>query len=369
MKLLITSLIITITTLFVILQLPKILPKRAYKYYSDEQLRAVAIHNGMRSTPKSYSELLKIIDDPTNHLTPQKIALGKELFSDTLLSKDKTISCATCHILKEGGDDNLPTAVGYRSQKNPFHLNTPTVLNSALATSLFWNGRAKDVQEQASGPIQASFEMNMAPKELETRFNENIRYVKEFQLAFQGIKSISFANILDAIGAYERTLLTRGKYDEFLDGNDSAMSQEAKNGFSLFINLGCKGCHTGMSVGGQSMQRFPLRPYKDMINIVFTPTLHIDNEPFPFKNVGGFLGKDNKQLFRVPILRNVTRTAPYFHNGEVKELKEAVRIMAKHQLGVVLMEKESLELLAFLKTLDGEIVDYNISKATSKNLV
>jgi len=298
-----------------------------------------------------------VVDTPENPMSREKIALGKKLFFETLLSQDKTISCASCHSLEEGGDDNLPTAIGYLGQHNPFHLNSPTVLNAALAQSQFWNGRAKDVEEQAGGPVQAPFEMHMTPKEVVQRLKSVPEYVAQFQAVFAS--DISFERVRKAIGAYERTLLTRGAYDDFLEGNDTAMNPAAKRGLSLFISKGCKGCHTGMSVGGQSIQKFPLRHYmSDFIGMIFEPNIKIKQSPFPFENKGGFLGRDDTLRFRVPILRNITKTAPYFHNGSVKKLEEAVRIMSKYQIGDEFNKEQIADVVEFLKTLEGELVAY-----------
>ncbi len=352
---------ITITFLVItfIFLLPSILPSKKVKVLTDDTLRERALSTNMLPTPKTYDELLKVLDNPQNPMTAQKIALGKELFNEKLMSKDKDISCATCHLLDKGGDDNLPTAIGFHGRANPFHLNSPTVLNSALAKAEFWNARAKDVEEQAGGPIQAPFEMNMKPQEVVERLKAVPAYVSKFQEVFG--TAIRFENVRKAIGAYERTLLTYGAYDEFLEGDNSAMSAKAKRGMTLFLTKGCKGCHSGMSVGGQSVQHFPLRRYfSDYVGMIFEPDLHIKESPFPFANEGGFLGKDDRLKFRVPILRNISKTAPYFHNGAIKELKEVVRIMSKYQLGNEFTPKQIDEVVEFLKTLDGELVEYEI---------
>ena len=340
----------------IIFALPFILPSRKFHNYSDSELRKVALSRNMLPTPKSFKALLKVVNNPNNPLTKEKILLGKELFFDTILSKDSTISCASCHILQDGGDDNRPTAIGYKGRKNPFHLNSPTVLNAALAKAQFWNGRAKNVEEQAKGPIQSHFEMNLDKKEAVKRVKANPHYKQEFDKVFKD--GVTFENITKAIGAYERTLLTRSGYDRFLEGDNSAMSKEAKKGFGLFIDLGCKGCHTGMSVGGQSLQRFPLRRCKSIYDL----KCMLGDQRFPFENIGGFLGKDAQQYFRVPILRNVARTAPYFHNGSVKNLEDAVRIMGEHQVGVELNKEQIKAIVAFLKSLNGKIVNYDIKE-------
>ena len=357
-KLLLHPIVIAILILSFIFILPTLIPKKRVETLSDNALRTMALEGNMQPVPRDYNALLKIVDNPQNPLSRAKIALGKKLFFDNRLSRDESLNCASCHILNEGGDDNLPTAIGFHGRKNPFHLNSPTVLNSALAKSLFWDGRAKTLEEQAGGPIEAPFEMNMTPKEVEERLNKDVALVAEFKSVF-GDNKITFENVKKAIGAYERTLLTRGAYDRFLEGNNSAISPQAKRGMTIFMTKGCKGCHVGISVGGQSMQKFPLRRYlNDYLGLNFSPKIEIKKSPFPFENIGGFLGKDDKLLFRVPILRNISKTAPYFHNGAIETLEEAVRIMSKYQLGDEFSKEDIDDVVAFLKTLDGEIVKY-----------
>jgi len=359
MKFILSGLAIGLSIVAMIISLPKLFPEKAMPVYSDDALRQMALSRDMKPIPNDYKSLLKVVDNSENTLSKSKIALGKKLFFDPILSLDKTLSCASCHILNQGGDDNLPTAIGYHGLANPSHLNSPTVLNAALAKSQFWDGRAKDVEEQASGPIQAPFEMNMKPSEVLSRLNALPEYVNSFKEIFDA--NISFTNVTKAIGAYERTLLTRGKYDLFLEGNNSAISAAAKRGLALFIKKGCKGCHTGMSVGGQSIQKFPLRYYpQDFLSLEFTPKIQIVDRTFPFENTGGFRGRDDTLRFRVPILRNINKTAPYFHNGSVKELKEVVRIMSKYQVGREFTPKQIDDMVEFLKTLDGELVEYTI---------
>lgn len=346
----------------VILTIPTLIPTKKTPAYDDEALRKLALSRGLAPVPNDTQTLLSLLDSADNPISKEKIALGKQLFFDPILSQNRDISCASCHLIDQGGDDNRPTAIGHENQANPFHLNSPTVLNAALSKFQFWDGRATSVEEQAAGPIQASFEMHMTPKEVEERLNEDETYIKTFQEVFD--KPPAFSLVQKAIGAYERTLLTRGAFDLFLEGDNEAISKEAKKGLSNFINFGCKGCHTGMALGGQSMQRFPLRKtasiYDLRPNINLTP-FKIQDDRFPFENVGEFLGKENNQYFRVPILRNITKTAPYFHNGAIKDLNETVRLMGAHQLGKQLKQEEISSIIAFLKTLEGNIVDYDLT--------
>jgi len=358
MKKLIHPVNITLMVLTLIFLLPVLLPKKTVEVLSDENLRQTALSSNMLPIPKDYKSLLAVLDNPENPMGREKIALGKKLFFEKQLSQDKSINCATCHKLKEGGDDNLPTAIGHHKQENPFHLNSPTVLNASLAKAQFWDGRAKDVEEQAGGPIQAPFEMHMRPDEVEERLNASGEYKTLFKEVFQA-DTITFEQVRKAIGAYERTLLTYGDYDRFLEGDNSAITASAKRGMTLFLTKGCKGCHTGISVGGQSLQKFPLRNYlSDFMGMIFEPNLKIKESPFPFANEGGFLGQDNRLKFRVPILRNITKTAPYFHNGSVEKLEEAVRIMSKYQLGNEFTKEQIADVVEFLKSLEGELVVY-----------
>ncbi len=356
MKKLFHPVTITLFVIVLLLCLPMLLPQKEI-VLTDTQLRQAAAAHNLVPIPKTYEEVLKATYNPENPPSEAKIALGQQLYFDTRLSRDQTISCATCHLLQEGGDDNRPTAIGYHGRANPKHLNSPTVLNAALAKAQFWDGRAKDVEEQAGGPVQAPFEMNMTPQEVEARLNADAAMQQQFKTVF-GDGNITFTNVRKAIGAYERTLLTRGAYDRFLEGDDHAISAAAKRGMTLFVTKGCAGCHTGMSVGGQSMQHFPLRRYfSDYLGLIFEPDIGLKESPFPFVNEGGFLGKNDELKFRVPILRNITKTAPYFHNGMVKKLEEAVRIMSKYQVGQEFTKTQIADVVAFLKTLEGRIVE------------
>jgi cytochrome c peroxidase len=340
--------------------------------YSSDELRQRALDKGLKSIPSDFEVLKSQVDDSANPMTIPKILLGKKLFFDKNLSKDRTIACAKCHNIKKGGEDSKPTAIGYKNQKNPSHLNSPTVLNTAYSKHLFWDGRASSLREQAKGPMQAHFEMASTPELVESRVKENPKYIKSFDEIF-GKDSITFDNITKAIAVYEKTLVTRGAFDRFLEGDNDALSLSAKKGLNLFINLGCKGCHFGSAVGGQKIQQFPLRDYNNIISII--STYHEDTDkrevtsvglnfemyhPYPFENVGGFMGKDGNKKFRVPILRNISQTGPYFHNGVVKTLREAISLMSRYQIGVDLTKSQLDNMEDFLKSLDGEIVDYGL---------
>ena len=378
--------------------LPYLIPNKSKKNYSDEELRKIALSRGMHPIPKDYDKFLKLLDSKENPITKEKVALGKKLFFDKILSSDKTISCASCHMLSqnphnknqflddishpqsktdcmvchikdESGSDRLATAIGVEGKTAPNHLNTPTILNSALAKYRMWDGSAKTSKDVIAPMIHDEYKMNLSSTEVLKRLKNNTFYTQKFEKFFK--QGITFENVEKALNVYQKTLLTRSAYDKFLEGDNAAMSEEAKRGFRNFIQLGCKGCHTGITVGGQTIQKFPTRNYNHIIDVtgifsreyigrdVATFDFNFKQyQIYPFKNKGGFLGKNNEQLFRVPILRNVTKTSPYFHNGAVFDLREAVRIMGKYQLSMELTEIQIDELVAFLKSLEGDVVEY-----------
>ena len=389
-----------------LLLLPNLTKERNFKTYSDGQLRATAQSKGLKAIPNNYEDLLKMVNDENNPMSQEKIALGKELFFDAKLSLDDTISCSTCHMISknaddkkiilnaitskkqpndmknanncvvchlsdESGTDRLSTAIGYKGATNPHHLNTMTILNSSLAKYLTWNGEIKTLEQQISNSIQAPHKMNIKADELVKKLKNDEKYINDFNKVFKdkNQENLTFINIQKAIAVYVKTLLTRSSFDEFLEGNNEAISKDAKRGLVNFMNFGCSGCHTGMSVGGQSVQRFPLRHFAGIHdlrpNLGSPPDFKIIDETFPFENKGGYLGRSNTQFFRVPILRNITKTSPYFHNGSVDKIREAVEIMGRHQVGLNLSNQQIDEIVEFLKTLEGNIVDY--SKDTKVN--
>ena len=340
---------------------------------AESSLRERALSKGLKAIPTDFKELKAQVDDVNNPITLPKIILGKKLFNDKNLSKDRTVACASCHDITKGGEDSIPTAIGYKKLENPSHLNSPTVLNTAYSKHLFWDGRASSLREQAGGPMQAPFEMASTPELVELRVQENPEYTALFQNAYDDENAITFENVTKAIAVYEKTLVTRGAFDRYLEGDESALNEKAKKGLNLFINLGCKGCHFGPAVGGQEMQQFPLRDYNSIIRITSTYYEETDSREvtevsfnfemyhdYPFENVGGFMGKDSNKKFRVPILRNVSKTGPYFHNGVVKTLREAIALMSTYQIGVDLTPTQLDSMEEFLKSLNGEIVDYKL---------
>ncbi len=270
---------------------------------------------------------------------PQKVELGKMLYFDPRLSKSGFISCNSCHNLATGGVDNLPRSIGHKWQFGG--INAPTVLNARYNIAQFWDGRAKDLKEQAGGPIENPLEM-ASSHDMAVKVVQSIpEYVQRFKQVY-GTEQVDIDKITDAIAAFEETLITpNSRFDQWLRGDDQALTEDEKEGYALFKSKGCISCHSGIAVGGNSFQKFGVvKPYeKDTVNL------------------GRYevTGKESdKYVFKVPTLRNVELTAPYFHDGSTYDLSEAVDIMAEYQLGIQLTPEENRKIVAFLKTLTGE---------------
>ncbi|MEC4723652.1 cytochrome-c peroxidase [Noviherbaspirillum sp. CPCC 100848] len=276
-------------------------------------------------------------------LTVEQIDLGKQLFFEPRLSKSQIISCNSCHSLGTGGSDNIRTSIGHGWQKGP--RNSPTVLNAVFNGAQFWDGRAKDLAEQAKGPVQASVEMNATPKYVEDVLRSIPEYSEMFKKAFPGTQHpISFDNMAKALEAFESTLVTpHSKFDQFLTGKNTLNNLELK-GMEHFMNKGCVACHSGINVGGQGY--FPF-------GVVKKPGADI----LPVSDRGRYMvtkTATDDYVFRAGPLRNIALTPPYFHSGEVWDLEEAVAIMGTSQLGTTLAEDEIKAITAFLHTLTGE---------------
>ena len=322
-----------------------------FEKYNNSLLRAIAFSYGVKPVPKTFNDLKKLLDTKENPITKEKARLGRRLFFETMLSGDDTLSCGNCHMIAEGGDDNKPTAIGIKGKKNPHHINAPTVFNAALQSSQFWDARAKTLEEQAKGPLISPFEMDITPKEAVKNISSVEYYREKFDKIFaKDKKPLSFKNIRYAIAVFEKTLLTRSRFDKFLEGDNHALNDREKEGFSLFIQAGCIRCHYSMGLGGKVLARFPLWQNRK------------NGYEIPFKNIGNFLGKDRKNIFKTPILRNIIKTAPYFHNGSIKSLKKAIDIMAKYESGIVLNKQQISLIYDFLKTLEGKQVNYKIDE-------
>ena len=304
---------------------------------------------GLKPIPASSTELMKLIDNPKNPITNAKVELGKKLYFDPRLSKSQIISCNFCHNLGEGGDDGVEASIGHKWTANPHHVNAPTVYNAVLFDVQFWDGRAKDVEEQAQGPIQAHPEMAATKDHVESVINSIPAYVNEFKKAYGNDVKVSFEKVTDTIGLYERTLVTPSAYDDFLNGDENAMTQAQKDGLDTFIKVGCATCHTGVALGG-AMNAFNV------------------TETYKHQNVGDFKG-DANGMVKVPTLRNITQTAPYYHNGKIWSLKEAIHEMGRIQLGTDLSEKDIDSIEEFLKALEGRkapVVYPMLPSSTSK---
>lgn len=302
---------------------------------SDAALIKKVANSGMKAIPTSQLEVLKLVDNAKNPITDAKVKLGKKLYFDPRLSKSGIISCNTCHNLGMGGVDGVGAAVGHKWTPNPAHLNSPTVYNSVLNAAQFWDGRDPHLEAQAQGPVQAGPEM-AAPKGLvEARITSMPGYVSEFKKAYGDDVKIDFALITDTIAVFERTLITPSRFDAFLNGDMDALSDVEKEGLGLFIDKGCASCHNDIGLGG-TMMPFDASKY-DL-------------------NVGGFTGtKDG--MVKTPTLRNIEETAPYFHNGNVWSLKQAVKLMGDIQLGIKINDKETEKITVFLNSLTGEKPD------------
>jgi cytochrome c peroxidase len=285
------------------------------------------------------------IDNPDNPVTPEKVALGKKLFYDTRLSKVGNNSCNSCHNMETYGVDNLPFSPGDNGGFGG--RNSPTVLNAAFHFVQFWDGRAKDVEEQAAGPIVNPAEMAMpSPAFLEKRINGIAEYKTDFKTVFPDSKRISITEIAKAIGAFERTLITPSRFDEYLAGKAEALNDQEKEGLKKFMDNGCITCHAGSQLGGNMFQKFGVhKPY-------WEATRSKKKDEGKFEVTGA---ESDKYFFKVPGLRNIEKTWPYFHDGSVEKLEDAVAIMADVQLNKKLNEGDVNDIVAFLKTLTGEV--------------
>lgn len=275
-----------------------------------------------------------------------KVNLGKHLFFDTRLSGEGNISCNSCHNLNTYGVDNerfspgdAPGTVGGR--------NSPTVFHAALHKMQFWDGRADDVEEQAGGPILNPMEHNIKDEQqLENKLKEVELYRELFTKVYGNENAITFENITQAIGAFERTLMPESRFDKYLEGDQDALNNQEKKGLKIFIESGCITCHAGPALGGQMLQKFGL--FHDYWK--FTNSEDVDLGLYDISE-----RDSEKYFFKVPGLRNVVHTAPYFHDGSVEDLSTAVKIMGKLQRNVELSDKEISDMVAFFSSLSSDV--------------
>lgn len=267
-----------------------------------------------------------------------KAMLGRTLFSDKLLSFDQSVSCASCHDLAHGGSDRQPLSTGFMGRQGS--MNAPTVFNAVFNFRQCWNGRAPGLREQADGPIHNPAEMRMTTDEVERRLNADERYRRNFSLVY-GKETVAYDDVLDAIVEFEKALITPdSSFDRYLRG-EIDLTAEENNGYKTFKELGCVICHNGVNLGGNSFQK---------IGIL---------NPFPSNNKqtdrSQVTGEDlDKNVYKVPTLRNIEQTAPYFHDGSSETLLETLEAMSSFNLGLKLTTAEAQSLIAFLCSLTGK---------------
>ncbi|MDX9739796.1 MAG: cytochrome-c peroxidase [Gammaproteobacteria bacterium] len=292
------------------------------------------------------------VDNPQ---TAAKIELGKQLYFDPRLSSSGTVSCNSCHNVMATGTDSIRTSVGVEGKLGG--RNAPTVWNAAYLSSQFWDGRAATLEDQAKGPILNPIEMAMPDEDSAVEVIRAIPgYVERFQAVFGGDNPVTYDNIAKAIASYERTLITpNSPFDNYMRGDKKALSPEAERGMKLVQDVGCTACHSGPTFAGPAtlatgqpfLQRFPI-----FLDNEYVSTYKLDVDPGRFESTGK---EADRHMWRVPTWRNVALTAPYFHNGSVDTLDEAVRVMGKTQLNIELSEAQVADIVAFLESLTGEI--------------
>ncbi|MBI4322919.1 MAG: cytochrome-c peroxidase [Candidatus Omnitrophica bacterium] len=276
-------------------------------------------------------------------LDQRKVALGQRLFHDPQLSHDNTLACASCHDLRKGGTDRRARSIGINGALG--EVNAPTVYNAAFNFKQFWDGRAETLEEQAAGPLHNPKEMGASWPEVIAKLTQDPGYVQTFKKLYPD--GISAASIADAIAAFERSLITpNARFDRFLRGDQEALTAEEREGYRLFKDLGCVVCHQGVNIGGNMFQTMgKMADY-------FANRGNIATADFGRYNVTG--DERDRYKFKVPTLRNIALTAPYFHDATAQTLEEAIQTMAKYQLGVSLTAREVELLVAYLNTLTGE---------------
>lgn len=294
---------------------------------------------------KMFAPLPEVMTAPKNPVTEAKVTLGRMLYYETRLSKNHNVSCNSCHLLDRYGVDEQQVSDGHRGQKGT--RNAPTVYNAAGHFVQFWDGRAPDVEEQAKGPVLNPVEMAMSSeKDVVAVLKSMPEYVAAFRRAFPGqADPVTFDNMARTIGAFERKLVTPCRWDKFLKGDKAALTDAEKAGFNQFVETGCVTCHAGSYLGANSFQKLGLvKPWTHLSDLGRYAVSKQDAD---------------KLTFKVPSLRNIEKTAPYFHDGSVATLEQAVRLMAEHQNGKQLKPPEVRSIVTFLKALTGEIpADY-----------
>lgn len=276
-------------------------------------------------------------------LDPKRVALGEKLFHDKRLSRDNSLSCASCHDLNQGGVDGRATSVGIGGAIGP--INAPTVFNSSLNFRQFWDGRASSLEEQAAGPVHNPKEMGSSWPEVLGKLSKDAELVAQFKDTYPD--GLQAKNIQDGISTFERSLLTpNSRFDKYLQGNKTALSDAELKGYGLFKKYGCVACHQGVAVGGNMFQTF------GVMGDYFGNRGAATDADLGRYNVTK--KEADKHSFKVPSLRNVALTAPYFHDGSAKTLNDAVAVMFKYQLGRTASQQDQDLIVKFLRTLTGE---------------
>lgn len=287
--------------------------------------------------------------EPVEGLAEDRVALGARLYHDPNLSADGTISCASCHVIADGGDDGQRLSPGVGGALGG--VNSPTTLNSHLNFVQFWDGRAKDLAEQALGPIENPVEMAHTLDTVVEYLRSEPSYVEQFNASYEGV--ISNETLADAIATFEKSLTTpNSAFDRWLKGDDSALAANELAGLQSFMDTGCASCHVGPGLGGTMYQRMGL------VNSYFEGRELTEGDNGRFNVTQK---ESDRHMFKVPLLRNVALTAPYFHDGSVASLDEAVRQMAHLQVGLELSAEEVANITAFLNTLTGEIPQIDVA--------
>jgi cytochrome c peroxidase len=299
---------------------------------------------------QGFAPLPAVMESADNPLTPEKVALGRKLYFEKRLSQSQDISCNTCHPLEDYGAEDSAVSTGFKGQKGT--RNAPTVFNAAGHIAQFWDGRAPDVEAQAKGPMMNPIEMAMpSGKVVVATLKSNEKYREDFKKVFPNDKDpVTLDNAAKAIGAFERTLTTPSRWDKYLSGDHTALSDEEKAGFNKFAEVGCPACHSGVYVGGSMFQKLGL--------VKKWPT---SDDPGRFAVTKQ---EADRMVFKVPSLRNIDRTAPYFHDGSVAQLEDAVKAMAEYQLGRKLNDKETDEIVVWLKSLRGTLYTVSAHQAS-----
>ncbi len=277
-------------------------------------------------------------------LDPRRVALGRRLFHDPLLSGDGSIACASCHPLEQGGADGRPRSIGIRGSVGD--INAPSVFNVGLHFRQFWDGRAATLEEQIDGPLHSPKEMGASWEVVLGRLTASADYARAFDEAYPD--GVSRDNVKNAIASFERSLLTpNSPFDRYLAGDSEALTERARHGYELFKGYGCIACHQGAAVGGNMFQRLGI------VRDYFEDRGDVTRADLGRYNVTG--REEDRYVFKVPSLRNVALTGPYFHDGSAATLDEAVRVMGRYQLGREIGGAELAAIVAFLESLTGEL--------------